>query len=158
MKIHKFQITSDDDEMTNEQIAKLETVTVNLLNCVHVTDNDFFAANYSAYHIYEDVENEIIYFVSKDNPLERKINRAAVAQLLYFADYIKEILSSDDEDCSDDTCDAIDTQLQATNAFFDMMQDSFTIEDDFENVVKDLSSATAVFCKEVNELVFTDKA
>ena len=71
MSIHVYAITSDDSEFTNEQIASLETVDTLPIDTIEVTreiatrydSEDFFAANRTAYRIYQD-EGETLYFVS----------------------------------------------------------------------------------------------
>jgi hypothetical protein len=62
--IYVYEITSDDDELSNEDIARLDTVESVPSDAQEITSNDFFAANFAKYRIYQD-NNEILYFVPR---------------------------------------------------------------------------------------------
>lgn len=71
MTIHYWDITSDDDSFSNEDIETLDTVESLPIEALeytpaemNVNEDDFFKANISQYRIYSD-ENNRVYFVKK---------------------------------------------------------------------------------------------
>jgi hypothetical protein len=72
--IYTYQIGSDDDQLSNEDILTLDTVnslppdakeyTAEQAAAMNPPDN-FFAANFPVFHIYQD-DNEALYFIPRD--------------------------------------------------------------------------------------------
>jgi hypothetical protein len=73
--IYTYQITSDDDQFSNEDIRTLNTVDALPADAKEYTaeqaaamtpPDNFFAANFPTFRIYQD-DNEVLYFVKRGN-------------------------------------------------------------------------------------------